>query len=212
MARKYRARMLPLVAIVVGLERAFWRNPDIGRLVIAQPGEFDPELFQMEACHLLIEMFRQHINFVLVFAGFGIGEEFDLRQRLVGKGGGHDKAGMAGGVAEIDKAALRQKNDPVALWEMHQVNLWLDVGPFEIFQFGDLDFIIEMADVADDGHVLHLLHVINGDDILVAGRGHKNIGIGNNIRKRLHRIAIHRRLQARKWDQLQSRPRAPLHP
>jgi hypothetical protein len=50
MARKYRARALPLVTVVVGLEGAFWRNPDIGRLVIAKPGEFDPKLFQMEAC------------------------------------------------------------------------------------------------------------------------------------------------------------------
>ena len=42
MARKYRARALPLIAVVVGLEGAFWCNPDIGRLVIAKPGQFDP--------------------------------------------------------------------------------------------------------------------------------------------------------------------------
>ena len=35
MAGKYRARTLPLIAIIIRLEWAFWRNPDIGRLIIA---------------------------------------------------------------------------------------------------------------------------------------------------------------------------------
>ena len=75
-----------LIAIIVGLERTLWCNPNIGRLIITKSGQFDPKLFQMEAGDFFIEMLRQHINFVLVFARFGIGEEFNLRQRLVGKG------------------------------------------------------------------------------------------------------------------------------
>src|SRR6185436_3959429 len=98
---------------------------------------------------------------------------------------------MTRSIAEIDEAALREEHNPVALGEMYEIDLWLYVGPFKILQFGDLNFIVEVADVADDGHVLHLLHVVNGDDILVASRGDKNISAAYHIGKGLYGIAIH---------------------
>ena len=171
----------PSVAVVVGFERAFWRHPDVGCLVIAQGCQLDPELFQMKPGDLLIKMLWQDIDFVFILARLGIGEQFNLGQCLVGERGRHDKAGMARRISEIDETPLRQQDDPVAFWKMHQVNLWLDVGPREILQLGNLDLFVEVADVADDGHVLHLLHVIDGDDILVASGSYKNIGVRDNI-------------------------------
>ena len=56
------------------------------------------------------------------------------------------------------------------------VDLRLDVGRLEVAQFRHLDLVVEVADVADDGHVLHLLHVIDGDDVLVAGGGDEDVG------------------------------------
>ncbi len=57
------------------------------------------------------------------------------------------------------------------------IDLRLDIGPFEIAQGSDLNFIVEMADVADDGHVLHAAHVVDGDDVAIAGGGDENVGL-----------------------------------
>ena len=40
------------------------------------------------------------------------------------------------------------------------VDLRLDVVPLEIAQRGDLDFRVEVADVADDRAIFHLAHVV----------------------------------------------------
>ena len=71
---------------------------------------------------------------------------------------------MAGGIAEIYQAALGEKDDAVAFREVHQIDLRLHIGPLEILQALDLNFVVEMADIADDRHVLHAAHVIDGDE------------------------------------------------
>ena len=60
---------------------------------------------------------------------------------------------MAHGVAEIDQPALGKKDDALAVGKLDLVDLRLDVGPLEIAQRGDLDFVVEVADVADDRRV-----------------------------------------------------------
>ena len=42
-------------------------------------------------------------------------------------------------------------------------------------QMRDLDLVVEVTDVADDGAVLHRAHVLDGDDVLVAGGGDEDI-------------------------------------
>jgi IS30 family transposase len=44
---------------------------------------------------------------------------------------------------------------------LDHVDLRLDVGPLVVLQRGDLDLVVEVADVADDRHVLHLAHVLD---------------------------------------------------
>src|SRR5262249_49486330 len=141
-------RQIGSVAIIIGLVGAFLGDADIGGLLVFELGQLDPELSEMEAGYLFVQRLRQHIDFVLVLTISGIAEELDLRQRLIGKGGRHHEAWMAGGVAEIDEPALRQEDDPIPLREMNHVDLWLDVGPLEIPEIGNLDLIVEMADVA----------------------------------------------------------------
>ena len=43
-------------------------------------------------------------------------------------------------------------------------------------QAGHVDLAVEVADVADDGVVLHLVHVVDGDDPVVAGGRHEDVG------------------------------------
>jgi hypothetical protein len=51
---------------------------------------------------------------------------------------------------------------------LDHVHLFLDVRPLVVLERGDLNLVVEMADVADDRHVLHLAHVLEADDVLVA--------------------------------------------
>ena len=59
----------------------------------------------------------------------------------------------------------------------------------------DLDLGVEVADVADDGAVLHRPHVVEGDDVDVAGRGDEDVGAGRRVLHGHDLIAFHRRLQ-----------------
>ena len=101
--------------------------------------------------------------------------ELHLRQHLVGEAGGHDEAGMAGGVAEVQEAPLGEQDQAVARRHLDHVHLVLDIGPFVVLEGGDLDLVVEMADIADDGHVLHLAHMLDADHVLVAGGGDEDV-------------------------------------
>src|SRR5690606_11598852 len=59
----------------------------------------------------------------------------------------------------------------------------------------DLDLRVEMPDIADNRAILHLPHVIGGDDVDIAGRRDENIGEFRHVIKRHDLIAFHRRLQ-----------------
>jgi hypothetical protein len=56
--------------------------------------------------------------------------------------------------------------------------LRLDVGALGVgrVELVDLDLVVEVADVADDGLVLHRAHVLERDDVLVAGGGDVDVG------------------------------------
>jgi hypothetical protein len=56
----------------------------------------------------------------------------------------------------------------VAFRERDLAELGLDVAPLQIPQMRDLDLIVEMADVADDGAILHRAHVLHvNEDIFL---------------------------------------------
>src|SRR6266849_4659264 len=70
---------------MIGLERAFRLDADIFGLVGPQLCQLDADLGEMQPCHLFIQGFRQHIDLLLVLAATVVGEQFDLRQRLLVK-------------------------------------------------------------------------------------------------------------------------------
>src|SRR5215213_340159 len=98
---------------------------------------------------------------------------------------------MAHGIAEIDQPSFGEKHDAAAMRKLDDVDLRLDVRPFEIAQRSHLNFIVEMANVADDSHVLHLAHVVDGDDIAIAGGGYEDVGAFEDILDALHLKAVH---------------------
>ena len=160
---------------MLGFEGAGARQVEIVGLRGAECGQLDPELFEVEGGDLLVEMLGQHVDLVLVFAV--VGPQLDLGEHLVGERGAHHKARVAGGAAEIDQPPLGQHDQPLAVRKDDLVDLRLDLLPGIVAQRLDLDLAVEMADVADDGAVLHVPHVVDRDHVDVAGRGDEDVAL-----------------------------------
>src|SRR6266702_5686975 len=149
----------------------------------------------MQPRYLLVQRLRQHVDLLGVFAVLVVGPEFDLRQRLGGEGGRHHEGRVAHGVAEVHQAALRQHDYAVLVGEFDLVDLRLDVGPLQIAQACNLDLVVEVTDVADDGAIFHRTHVLDGDDVFVTGSGDEDVGAGRGVFHGHDLVALHRRLQ-----------------
>ena len=178
---------------MLGLERAFRRHTDIGGLFGVQLRKLHADPIQMQAGDFLVQMFGQDINVVAVFVG--VLPQFDLRQHLVGKGGGHHEGRVPGGIAKVQQTPFGEQDQTIAVRHLDHVYLFFDVGPLVVLQRGNLDFIVEMADIADDRHVLHLAHMLDADHVLVAGGGDEDIGGGYDIFQQHHFKTVHRGLQ-----------------
>ena len=82
---------------------------------------------------------------------------------------------MTCGATQIDQPAFSQQNQTLAVREDNMVDLGLDIFPFILFQAGDINFAVEMADVAENSLVFHGQHMIMFNNMIVAGGGHNNI-------------------------------------
>ena len=105
---------------------------------------------------------------------------------------------MARGAAQVHQTALRQQVEAVAVGKSVLVNLRLDVQLLDAgraVQPVHLDLVVEMADVADDGLVLHLLHVLQGDDFAIAGAGHVDVRLPQRVFDGRDLETFHGRLQ-----------------
>ncbi|MDQ0734003.1 hypothetical protein QFZ50_000466 [Arthrobacter agilis] len=60
---------------------------------------------------------------------------------------------------------------------------------------GDVDLVVEVADVPDDRLVLHAGHVARHDDVLVAGGGDEDVTLGEHRLELRDLVAVHGRLQ-----------------
>ena len=102
---------------------------------------------------------------------------------------------MACGAAKVHQAAFRQQDDPVAAGQRDVIHLGLDVLPLVILEGGNIDLVIEVADVADNGLVLHLHQVLVTDHLVVAGGGHEDVHLLNHIFQADDAITLHGGLQ-----------------
>lgn len=87
---------------------------------------------------------------------------------------------MAGGTAQIHESALSQEDDTTAVREHIAVNLGLDVLALDVLAVGQtsqVNLIVEMSNVADNGVVLHLLHVLDQDDVSVASGSNPDVDL-----------------------------------
>src|SRR5690606_29536877 len=107
------------VAVRVGLVRTCLRHADVGRLRGGQLVALYVAVPELQAGVLLVEVLGPRIHADRVVARAR--EQFDLRDRLVGEGTRHHVAGVAGGAAEVNQAALGEQDDALAVREDHVV-------------------------------------------------------------------------------------------
>ena len=170
-----------LVAVVVGLVGAFDGQAQVVGLLRGEGGELDGQGVEVRSGNLLVKLLGEHVHGHGVLAR--VAPQFNLCEHLVGEGGGHDEAGVAHGTPKVDQAALSEEDEVLAVGECVPVNLGLDVGLLlaVLLQPLDLDLAVEVADVADDGVILHLHEVFAGDDVLAPGGGHEDVAPGDGV-------------------------------
>src|SRR6266851_2553638 len=181
------------VPIVVGFVRTALGHADVARLLVGQLGQHRVELGELQPRHFLVELLGQDVHADRVLAV--VAEELDLRQHLVGERGAHHVGGVPGGTAEVHQAPFGEQDDALAVGEDDVVDLRLDVLPLVLLEAGDFDLVVEVADVAHDGVVLHALHVLVRDDVEVAGRGNEDVRLVRGVIHGHQPVAFHRRLQ-----------------
>ncbi len=165
-----------LVAVVIGLEGAVDGHTDVIGLLFSEFGEAAADAFEVEAGDFFVEVFGKDFDADFLFVA--VLPEVNLGKNLVGEGVGHDEAGVARGAAEVDEAAFGEEVDATSVGEgvfVHGADFFgFDGGDGDAgegVEFVDLDFVVEVADVADDGLVFHLLEVFDGNDVAVACGG-----------------------------------------
>lgn len=71
----------------------------------------------------------------------------------------------------------------------------VDLDPWETFKLDHFDHIVKLANVSDDGIVLHHIHGFQSDALEVAGRCNKDANLADKLGKRCSLEAPRARLQ-----------------
>merc|ERR1712170_42649 len=192
-------RKMHLVAVVVTLEWAILANVDVVCLLLAELGEAGTASWEVQGSNLLVQVLGEEVHIVLVGLGAGVVPvQVNLGKGLIGERARHDERWVASGAAKVEETARGQHDHTVSVWEDEAINLRLDVLALdarEALEAGHVDLVVEVANVAHDGVVLHLLHVLQGDDVEVAsGRG-EDVDLTDNLLHGDNLEALHAGLQ-----------------
>merc|ERR1712232_767976 len=193
---------VPPSSVTIGL-RLEWPSDldaDIVCLLLRERREFGTERGEVQSSHLLIKLLGQQIDVVLVaLALLPILQQVELTKHLVGEGARHHERRVPSGTTEVKEAARGEDNNPVAIWEDKTIHLRfdvLDLDAWEPLEFCHLYLVVEMANVTNNGVILHFLHVLQPDDIEVACSSDEDINLANYRLERSHLEALHARLQS----------------
>merc|ERR1712117_291793 len=161
------------IAVSVGLEGAILLNADVIRLLLRHPGKLGTQCWEVQIRNLLIEGLGQQIHIVLVSTVlFRVPQEIELTQNLIGERAGHDERGMTSRTTQIEQTSCSQDDDTMTIGEHKTIHLRLDVldlDAWEAFQAGHVNLVVKVANIANNGIVLHVLHVLQSDDVKIPG-------------------------------------------
>ena len=149
----------------------------------------------MQTGYFFVEFFRQDINLVFIF--IFVRPQINLCQCLIRERVRHYKTWMASCAAEIYQTTFGQHVNRIAVFESVLVDLRFDVelDGIRSIQALDLDFIVEVTNVADDGLILHALHMFQRQHVFVAGSSDVNIAAAHCCFNGIDFKAFHRGLQ-----------------
>src|SRR5690606_34027402 len=104
---------------------------------------------------------------------------------------------MTGGTAQVNQSAFRQEDN---IFSFNRVLIYLrfdfDFGiSIVVVEPSHVDFIIKMADVADNGFVLHSPEMFRAYNVTVPGSGNHDIRFFDGIGEFLYLIPFHGGLQ-----------------
>merc|ERR1719150_50064 len=187
------------IAVRVRLEGAIDFDADVIRLLLGKRREPRAECRQVQVSHLLVKGLWQQIDVVLVPAVLlCVSEEVELTEHLIRERAGHDERGMPSRTSKIEKSPSRQDDHAVPIRKHKAVDLRLDVldlDPREALKTGHVDLIVKVTDVPDYRIVLHLLHVLKSDDVVVASRRCENVDLAHDALHGDHLEALHASLK-----------------
>lgn len=127
-----------------------------------------------------------------------LGPELDLSQHLIGERVAHDKARVTVSTTKIDESTLGQHDQMSTVLELITIDLRLDsdlLGSVLVEPL-DVELVVKVADVTQDGVVVHRLHVLGRDDALATGGRDKNATARSRLVHGGHFVALHGRLQS----------------
>jgi hypothetical protein len=107
----------------------------------------------------------------------------DLGEDLVGERAGHDERRVASGASQVDETTLGKEDDVASVLHQVAVNLGLDAGDRlgVLLEPGNVDFDIEVTDVADNGVVGHDLEVSASQDVTAASGGDEDLTLRGSL-------------------------------
>jgi len=173
------------VPVGVGLERAIRSHTNVISLLLREFGQIGSKCRKVELGDLLIQSFGKEVDIVLVrLAALVIVVEVDLCKGLVGERARHHERWVTSSATKVEEPTRSQNDDTMAVWENKSVHLRLDVLALdsrETFKTCHVNLIVKMSNVANNGVVLHLLHVLQSDDVEIAGGGGEDIDLTDNL-------------------------------
>ena len=178
-------------------------DTQVRSLGLGQLGHFHAELLKVQTGDFFVQVLGQGVDSLFVLAGIALDPKLELCQDLVGEARAHHEAWVPCGATKVHQAAFGQHKDAsLGLVEIPLVELSLDVATLsstvllQLLKTGHIDLVVEVPDIADDRLVLHLDHVLGGDDVLVARGRHEDVGSSEVIFNRLDFVTFHRGLQS----------------
>merc|ERR1719361_1941745 len=169
---------------MIWLVRPLWFHINIVCLVLGQFGQSGSKVVKMESGNLLIQRFWQSSDFLFVIAVVSMLPEVDLGKRLVGERARHDERGVSSGASEVHQTTFSKHNHTMSVRENPPVSLWLDVDfldSLNICKASHVDLVVKVANVGDNGVVLHFGHVFSHDDVFVASCGDEDVARGEDV-------------------------------
>jgi len=109
---------------------------------------------------------------------------------------------MTSGTSKIEKSTFSKHDNSMAIRENPLVNLrfnivLFDIGPF--FKSSNINFIIKMSNISDNGVVFHLSHMFSHNDIFITSSSDNNINFFNYVFKFNNLDTFHTSLKSTDW-------------